>query len=230
VNFLQLCTAAASDSGTIAGLPSFTTVAGATGRVAKLVGWVRDAYIDIQNERTDWLWMRKDFSHALTIGQREYTPAQLGISDFGKFLTDTPEQRVMSIYDPAQGQGQESHIQQVPWQWYRQTYDFGSHDAQQPSVWTQRGSNLWVGPTPDKAYILRGEYRATAQVLASDTDVPEMPERFHRLIVAEAIRLMARSDEAFQVIVERSEQYLRLRNPLVIDQTPEASIAEEPFA
>lgn len=230
MNLLQLCKKVASDSGTVAGVPSFTTTAGATGRVAQVVGWVQDAWRDIQNERTDWEWMRKTFSHALTIGQREYSAADLGLTDLGKFLPDTPEQRVMSLYDPAQGQAQESHIQHVQWAYYRQTYDFGAHDPQQPSVWAMKGSKLWVGPTPDKAYILRGEYRRSPQELVNDGDIPEMPEAFHNLIVGEAIRLMARSDEAFQVIVERTENYMRLRNPLVLDQTPDVSYAESPLA
>jgi hypothetical protein len=37
-----------------------------------------------------------------------------------------------------------------------------------------------------------------------------MPEDFHRLIVGEALRLMARSDEAFNVLIEKSQQYERL--------------------
>jgi hypothetical protein len=230
VTFLELCQEAASDSGTIAGLPSFTTTVGATGRVAQLVGWVRNAWVDIQNERNDWLWMRKQFSATLTIGQRDYTPAALGITDFGKFLPDTAYQRSFSVYDPAVGQADESHIQQSTWPNFRSLYDFGSHDAQPPSMWAFYAGKLWVGPKPDKAYTLRGEYRRSPQRLALDADTPEMPEAYHRLIVAEAIRLMARSDEAWQAGVAQTEQYMRLRNPLVREQTPEATFAAEPFA
>jgi hypothetical protein len=230
VTFLELCQEAASDSGTIAGLPSFTTTVGATGRVAQLVGWVRNAWIDIQNERQDWLWMRKQFSAALTIGQRDYTPAGLSITDFGKFFPDSPRRYTMSVYDPDTGQADEGHIRHATWDDYRALYDFGSHDAQRPSMWAFFGGKLWVGPKPDKAYILRGEYRRSPQRLALDADTPEMPAAYHRLIVAEAIRLMARSDEAWQPLLSQTEQYLRLRSPLVREQTPDPCFAAERFA
>jgi hypothetical protein len=79
VNFLELCKATARDSGTVAGLPSFTSIAGATGRLEKLVNWVRDAWVDIQNERTDWLFRLDTFEAPLIAGQMEYTGASLGL-------------------------------------------------------------------------------------------------------------------------------------------------------
>ena len=231
MTFLDLCRAAANDSGTIAGVPSFTTTVGATGRVEQLVGWVRNAWIDIQNERTDWLWMRKSFSHALTIDKRDYTAAELGITDFGSFWPDSPDEgRTMSLYDPATGQADENSIEQVGWGRYRSRYDFGSHDAQRPSEWAFYNNKLWVGPKPDKAYVLRGEYRRSPQILTLDSDTPEMPVAFHRLIVAEAIRLMARSDEAWPVVTATTDQYMRLRYPLVREQTPRISFAADPIA
>jgi hypothetical protein len=231
VTFLELCRAAANDSGTIAGVPSFTTTVGATGRVAQLVEWIRQAWIDIQNERRDWLWMRKQFTAALTINKRDYTAAELGLTDLGSFWPDSRDEgRSMSLYDPATGQADEASIQQVGWGRYRSRYDFGSHDAQRPSEWAFANSKLWLGPKPDKAYVLRGEYRRKAQRLLLDGDTPEMPEDYHMLIVAEAIRLMARSDEAWPVITAQTDQYMRLRYPLVRDQTPEVSFAADPLA
>jgi hypothetical protein len=64
-------------------------------------------------------------------------------------------------------------------------------------------------------------YRRKAQRLLADDDLPLMPEDFHRVIVGEALRLMARSDEAFNVLIEKSQQYERLAAALVIDQTPQ---------
>ena len=58
MTFLELCQEVADESGTVAGVPSFTTVSNATGRLAKVVRWTRNAYRDIQNERSDWKWMR----------------------------------------------------------------------------------------------------------------------------------------------------------------------------
>jgi hypothetical protein len=88
VNFLELCKKTAQESGTIAGLPSFNTVAAPSGRIAKLIGWVSDAWVNIQNERTDWLFRIDQFSHALSVGVGEYTGASFNLA-CRKWLPDT---------------------------------------------------------------------------------------------------------------------------------------------
>jgi hypothetical protein len=232
MNFLQLCRRVAEISGTVAGVPNFTTVVGATGRVAQVVGWTRDAYVDIQNERPDWLWMRRDFTAPLTIDQAVYAPADLGLGDVAYFLPDIPAEgwRNLTIYETGL-QEQEGEIEQIPYPLWRQRYARGVHDNNKPTEWaiTPQGE-LAFGNTPDKAYIVSGEYRQAPQELTADADVPDMPARFHDLIVAEAIRLMARSDEAFQVVVAQAQQYERLRNPLVLEQTPPLKFGGGTFA
>lgn len=219
MTFLELCQETAEQSGTIAGIPSFTTVAGATGRLAKLVRWVRNANRDIENERTDWRWMRQEFTKALVIGQMEYTPAGWTLS-VQRWLRDHATRRTMSLYDPAIGQSDEGPISFVPYDYWREHYNRGSHDRNRPQYWSIAPNNSIVfGPKPDKAYVVRGEYARTTQMLTNDSDQPGMPAAYQGLIVGEALRLMARSDEAFEVLGERAQQYERLRAPLVEDQT-----------
>ncbi len=232
MNFLQLCQAVARDSGTVAGVPNITTIAGASGRVLQVVGWVRDAWIDIQNERYDWRWMVKSFALPLTIDQLVYTASGLGITDFGAWLPDVPADGVyrMTIYESGE-QDQEGEIRQIPYPEWRGRYLRGSHDHNRPTEWAISPQNeICLGNKPDKAYILTGEYRRSAQELAIDADIPEMPPQFHRLIVGEALRLMSRSDEAFQTLIPQAQQYERLRAPLVIDQTPPMSFGGGTFA
>lgn len=222
MNFLELCQTVARESGTIAGLPSFTTVSNASGRLAKLVGWTSDAWRDIQNERTDWTFLRHSFEKALTIDAMVYTGGGLALDpSVAAWLQDNKKLRTMSLYDPAIGQSDESELSYFDWTVWRQRYDRGTHDAGRPQYWARspRGE-LCLGPKPDKAYLLRGEYRRTPQILSADADVPICPEQFHGVIVGEALRLMANSDEAFQVVLAQASRYDRLRNPLVIDQTP----------
>lgn len=232
MNFLQLCQAVAEDSGTVAGVPSFTTVTGVSGRVRQVVGWTRNAYIDIQNERNDWLWMRSEFEHALTIDQIAYTGAQLGVDDLGSWLHDVPAVgfRNLSIYTSGE-QEQEGELIEIPYELFRQRYQRGSHDHNKPTEWAISPRNeLLFGNKPDAAYIVRGEYRMRAEELENDTDTPTMPEQYHRVIVQEALRLMARSDEAFQPLGVLAQQYERLRNALVRDQTPPMKFGGGTFA
>jgi hypothetical protein len=232
MNFLQLCQAVALDSGTVAGVPNFTTVTGATGRIAQVVGWTRDAYIDIQNERNDWRWMQQEFSAPLVIDQIVYTAADLGITDHGAWLHDLPGEgfRVLSLYETGY-QDQEGEIEEVPYTLFRQRFMRGTHDANRPTQWAiSPRDELLFGNKPDKAYIVNGEYRMAPETLAADADTPTMPAAYHRLIVLEAQRLMARSDEAFQVIGEKADQYARLRSGLVREQTPPMKFGGGTFA
>lgn len=232
MNFLQLCQAVALDSGTVAGVPSFTTVTGATGRVKQVVGWTRDAYIDIQNERNDWRWMRRSFAAQLVIDQIEYTAAELGVTDLGSWLPDVPSVgfRNITIYEDGL-QEQEGEITEIPYELFRQRYQRGSHDANKPTDWAISPlDRLLFGNKPDKAYWVRGEYYMAPEELAADADEPSMPSRYHRVIVQEALRLMARSDEAFQVLLTQAQQYERLRNALVREQTPPMKFGGGTFA
>lgn len=225
MNFLQLCQKTALESGTVAGLPSFTTVAGATGRIAKLVGWVSDAWVDIQNERTDWLFRCAEFTQPLTIGKMQYDAA----ADFAlnpvlsEWLPDTNYRRTMSLYDPAIGAGDEGEIHQVTYDQWRRCYNFGAQTPNRPVQWAVApDGRLCVGPVPDKAYVLRGQYRRAAQVLAVDSDVPIIKPEFHGAIIAQAMRNMINSDEAYDSLIPKMQKYEAERYPLVNDQTPKA--------
>lgn len=225
MNFLALCKATAAQCGTIAGVPTLSTVVGASGRVAKLVAAVSDAWIDIQNERTDWIWMRRRFLGTLTIGQLEYLATDLSLTRVGRWEKDTIGRKTVSVYDNAIGASDEGKITHIPYEQWVDMYDFGTHDAGRPIYWSiTPESKIAFGPSPDKAYKVRGEYRLKPQVLAADADTPEMPDEFHRVIVWEAIRLLARNDEAFDAIAASGLEYDRLRNALVNQQTPEVSM------
>lgn len=222
MNFLEICKKVASDSGTVAGVPNFTTIAGATGRVAQVIGWTSDAWVDIQNERNDWLWMRRVFDKALLADTNTYTAAGLAIPRVSRWLQDRLGYQTFSIYDPAIGRKDEGKISYITYDRWRDIYDSGVHDKSRPSHWSVSPTNeLLFGPTPDKVYNVRGEYRLKPQVLTADADVPEMPEEYHRLIVGETLKIMSRSDEAFNALASMAPQYERLRNPLVREQTPD---------
>ena len=110
-------------------------------------------------------------------------------------------------------------------------YERGAHAGRRPRHWSvDNDGQLLIGPKPDRQYGIAGEYRVTPQELQADTDIPEMPAQFHRVIIGEALRLMHRSDEAVQALALNNPQYNRLRNALVREQTPEIIWVGEPLA
>lgn len=199
--FLELCAKLAQN--TAATGPAPATVVGQTGRKGQVVGFVRDAWTAIQNMSPYWSWLRAEFEGDLVVNQLIYQPADLGIATrFSEWIEDDPARDVpaMSLYDNSIGRDDEAWIREISYDAWRMRFDYRTHDAQRPTYWAiYPGDNsLRFGSRPDKAYKVRGEYRKTPQVLAADTDVPEMPDRFHDLIWQKAAMKLAGSDEAVQ--------------------------------
>lgn len=202
-------------------IPQLQTVTGASGRPGQIVGWVRDAWIDLQNERNDWVFRRQRAEKTLTINQTTYTKLNFALDRLARFMPDYGDYRTVSIYDNAIGRTDEGALNFMAYERWLDMYDFRTHQANRPRDWSMSPQReLLVGPKPDKAYKIRFRYITTPQVLEDDNDEPEAPEEFHRVIVFEAIRLMARSDEAFATLQVDADEYVRLRSGLVIDQTP----------
>lgn len=201
--FLQLCTRLTTRSGAIGTAPAAVT--GQTGRQAVAVDCVMHAWELIQNDSTDWSWMQGEIAAvALTINDMDYSGANLGISTrFGEFKGDrlAPEGFLYlpwTIYDNSIGQSDESALRQISYETWRERYDRSTHDANRPTVYAlaPHDRSIRFGPKPDKAYRVRGEYRKSMQTLAADADEPDLPLRFHDIIVWRAIMVLAERDEA----------------------------------
>lgn len=224
--FLDLCGKVARESGA-AGRPP-ASVIGQTGRAEKVVEWVRTAWEDIQNAKPDWLFMQGQWSGDLVDGTATYTAASFGITRFGEWLVDTPGYRPTTIYDPAIGRSDESRLNYVSWQYWRNSYDIGHHDEQRPVVYAiSPDGSISFGATPDKAYKVRGEYRKTPQVLAANSDVPDMPVRFHDVIVWKALILMADHDEAQFARETAQLKYRELMTAMTRDLLPRITVYNE---
>lgn len=66
-----------------------TTVTGQTGELQRVTQWVNEAWMDLQAMRQDWQWMRKSIAFPSVANRISYTPALIGISDFGEWARDT---------------------------------------------------------------------------------------------------------------------------------------------
>lgn len=231
MNFLQLVRDLARDSGTLAGGVSIPTVVGATGRADKMVNWIVKGWRNLQNDRDDWPWMRREFTGSLVIDQTRYTAAELGIaSRFGQWIGDRPHFRTFSLYDPDLGQGDEGPIRQIDYDVWRARYGRGLHDANRPTEWAvSPQGELCVGARPGKAYTISGEYRTSPQILAADTDVPELPEQYHGAIVWEAMKLLGIADESPQTASSAISEYVLAHQNLLRDYLPEVTYDSRPF-
>lgn len=218
--FLQLVQDTARQSGTLAGGTTLSSVTGVSGRAEKLVNWVKRAWEDIQNQR-DWNFLRAEFSSALTADTKRYTSASFSLTRFRKWTVDTPRYRHFTLYDADIGVADETELQQIPYQSWRLKYDRGSHDSSRPIEWAiSPAGEFCVGPTPSKAYAIRGEYWKSPQILAANSDEPEAPDHLHQVIVYRAMILMGESDESPNTIAAANPEYKRMFSALCAEQLP----------
>lgn len=225
--FLKLVQDAVRESGTVSGLLP-TTVVGQSDRLAKFVAWTAQAWIEIQNERNAWRWMRGEFSAETTGGEARYTANAVGISRWAAWI---PRSKAMTIYKKADGNADEHDLEWMDWWDYKRTYDRGAQEPNNPIHWSiSPADELCLGPVPDDVYVVRGEHRKSNQELVENEDVPELPERFHSVIPDYALLLMAEHDEANLHIAVAQRRYRKTRHELERDQLPTVRNGAEPLA
>lgn len=217
--FLQLVNDLERESGTVYQAQRVVTVTAPAGRHEKMVEWVREAWSIIQMARTDWRWQKDEFTAALVPGQLRYDASDFGIADFAGW----PRQREralspFTIYDPAIGPRDENEIVPFDYDEWRRRWDRGVHDPLRPLGWAvDTKDRLCIGPASDNAYVIRGEYRCTKQILTADTDVPRCPVDFHPAILWRALMLMAAHDEATAVYNHANSVFIPIFRALVED-------------
>ncbi|MYD93355.1 MAG: hypothetical protein F4Y02_06625 [Chloroflexi bacterium] len=218
--FLELCQAVAAESGTIHGVQPATTT-GQTDRLGLIVGWVRQAWVDIQNS-ADWRFLYRDFTQAgvvrLVQGQRTYT-GKLLRSDFARWVLADPLNGTGMTADPGERGDRSGEFELFPMDYeaYRRTHQFvvGDEQGVPRNVAVNYENDLVVGPIPDRTYVLRGPYVRAPQMLGKDADgndlsqpdedVPIMPAQYHEAIKWKALRLLGEFDEADTLVLQTAD-------------------------
>lgn len=224
-NFLTICNDVGRESGTFRDT-ALTTVVDQTGRNASLVQWVVQAYEEIQRSQENWRWLRTEFEGQLIADKRNYSAGDLSINDrFSHWIiVDDYMQPVLTSYKTSDGRAYEQHLRFVEYPMFRSMYDIAAQATQtgRPSVYSINGQNeLVFYPTPDAGYTVRGLYYKAPQILAQNTDVPEMPQQFHRLIQWEALKLLGTFDEAFTQYPLWERSAVSLMGDLMQHQLPQ---------
>lgn len=229
--FLKLCQNVARKSGIVSGVAP-ATVINQKDLLFSIVEYVNEAWNLIQIDQDDWLWMRKEFGSAATVTTSN-TPRYTGggswaISDFSEFRINDNS---YTIYDEEIGVADETGLAFLNYETWRKTYERGVRVPNRPSVYSVSPSGeLCLGPVPDKAYRVRGEYHQEPQALAANEDVPGMPAKFHSIIEYEALLLLAEQEEAIVAMATAEKNHNQVRIDLMRSQLPSVLISAEPLA
>lgn len=213
MNLLQL-TQRLRQEGGVSG--NDNTVANAAGEWKRLVDWVVDAWVDIQEEETEWDFMREDFSFTTTPGQAEYAPdgAPLSLTDFRRWMNNTFRLQQTGI-------GDEVFMSQLPYDNFRNIFQFGTYRDQEAVPYTisiHPSKSLILGPKPLGAYTVLGQYYKLPETLVDDTDEPSFPERYHMIIVWRALLSYGGFEMAEEAVARANREYLKIMDRLRFDQ------------
>lgn len=224
--FLELCQNVAKDSGTVSNIGQPETTTGQTGRLLRIMGWVTEAYEDIQREENAWRWMQEDFSGETVATVQQYDSAAMGIPErFSRWVIyGEDEENLFTIYKTSLGQADEGFLTYCDWSYFRRHLMVGGEASRQdkPVYFTVDNSNkLRFWPIPDDAYTIRGVYYKAPQTLALDAHTPEMPAEFHTAIKWLALVKLGTFDEAFEQLPVWNGNYGRVMSDLRMHQLPE---------
>ncbi|MCR4332424.1 MAG: hypothetical protein NUV34_06950 [Sulfuricaulis sp.] len=223
--YLQLCTKLrqlSSDSGT-----GPAAVTGQTGELARIVQWVADSYTDIQVEKDSWRWMRKSFTVSATSGDGAYaytdctdTVTATAIARWSRWYRDS-----IKCYLTSAGVGGEYALHWLPWEDFRRIYRYGTQTNAPPCHVSEDPTQaLVLGPIPDATYTVSGDYQIGPQTLAADGDTPEMPAKFHMLIVYDALIRYGFNRAAAEALQLAQVEGSRLASALRREQLPQITL------
>lgn len=204
-----------------------STVTGNSGVLADISAWVAQAYTEIQQKHDGWLWLRSTFTVNTVIGTDTYAPAdctdsRLGtaISRFARWwMTDSEGYPNVSRYLTSGGVSTEQYLELLDWDLFRKIYKIGPQVNSAPiHITIDPQNNFVLGPKPDAVYTVLGEYQKAPQTLMNDSDMPEMPTRFHPLIMYRAMEKYGAANGAAEVFQRGGFEGGRIMRALERDQ------------
>lgn len=184
--YLQLVQDLFREVGAAGAAPS--TTVNQSGEAARLVNYVHDAELEIQNQWVDWKWLRKTLTF--------YTGSQNQTGIFttqggalSAYPTDLAEWDWKSFFILPPNATSLQNLQTDEWQSVRNQV-FNTTSFNQPwRVIVMPDNTFRFDNIPDQSYQCQAEYRSVPYDLKADTDVSNIPARFGNRIIVEWARM-----------------------------------------
>lgn len=208
-----------------------TTVISQTGRLLQAVENVKQAWEDVQNRHDNWRWMRAGFTVETSSSDDSYAFGDCtdiltssAIARFARWRFEDPDDPPKA-YKTSGGVSGERWLIWVPWDWFKRIYKRGTQNDGPPShISIDPQNNLRLGPAPDGAYTVSGDYQRGPQSFTLDADTPDMPGRFHNLLWAYALDNYGMNHAANHLVIKANKLWSRRMRQLENDQLPDMLI------
>lgn len=211
MDYLQLCQRVRFECGIAGeGLPSAT--AGQTGVMNTVVNLTARAWVDIQTSRPYWKFARATLTFPTVAAQRTYSV----VSDLSH--TDVDKWNYDSAFIYLTSNADRSKLTWKDYDEFNRRVNPTFPDGRPTIITESPGRNLAFDRTPDDIYTITIDYWKTPELLASDTDVPAIPEHFHDVIVWKAVMAYAGPRGMSERYQNARAEYIKMYGQLVIDQ------------
>lgn len=208
MNFLEIAQEVRRGVGMQGTGPS--SITGATQIETDMIDSVRDAWLDIQNFRQEWMWMRNTTTFSTSAAKDTYTLFEIfGPSyRFKNWIKDTMYVKRNGIWQVVRFVNYDTFI-------YRQN---NNTDQNYPSTYTiVPWSDSIMINEPDAIYEIKIEYYKSPQRLVAATDTPEFPEHYHVMVKYHAIAKFTTIVVSPSVQMENSQNYAVMMGQLMRD-------------
>lgn len=201
MTFLELCQRLRREVGAAGSGPA--TVQGQNGEYLRLIGWIGQAWQEIQAERREWRFAWAEAEIEISPEFNDYPVPE----DFEHWIPETL--RIGSHC-----------LRLMGWDEFRDRYR-GSSNAAAPQVVTLLPDNrIRLDTPPTVSGVLTFEYFRTPQTLVENGDVPRLPERYHMLIVYRAMVQYGLFENAPEVVQQGNANASRLMSEMAITELP----------
>ena len=212
--YLELCQDMARDVGIPGDGPSSVTSTSLSEEENAVVRYIKTADQDIQSRWFDWDYLWSEATITASSGTSTLTSSNSGFpSSLGNWRLDS------FVWNKSSDDYQ--ILEYVPWNEYREDYKYGTIDSDIPEVFTVIPDNtIDLYPTPNASVAVSAEYWSTPTLLSSDSQVSEIPARFHRIIIARAKMFYAENEDAPEIMVSSLSEFEDQLDKLEADQLP----------
>jgi len=235
LTFIQVCKKVCLECGVPQGEAAISAVTGNTPGLARIVSWVSQGYEELQNKKLgQWRWMRVTASANTVASTGEYAYTSFTDALTSAAITRLHSWRANDINDPPKiylssgGIGGQSWLSYLPWDMFKSIYRIGTQNTAtgQPATISVNPQNkIALGNIPNAVYVVTLDYHRSAQVLAANDDIPELPVEFHYLLVYLAMQKYGYYESAQEIISRAKQGILEMRGQLEGNQLPTISKA-----
>lgn len=202
-----------------------TSVTGQTGEYERLVNWISDAWVEIQNLPGNWAYLWKQDTYNTVAGTMDYDILT------NQNIKKIDKQKVYA-YDTAVGRAAIYRLQFMEYPvWVDRYFTEDQTEQKKPEYFTilpDHSMRLW--PNPDGIYHIDLEGFQPATFLANDADEPAMHPQYHMAIVFYAMMTYAGYEFAPEIAQLGAQRWAKFYDEMKKHMLIKTHMASRPFA